>query len=75
MTDIDDDLRLAVECLVEAQGTQGAVEELQARADAGADGPGAGPRPGGRTADDPQSKVPSRRCHYRAGHAKGGTGP
>jgi len=38
MTDIDDDLRLAVECLVEAQGTQGAVEELQARADAGADG-------------------------------------
>jgi len=37
MTDIDDDLRLAVECLVEAQGTQGAVEELQARADAGAD--------------------------------------
>jgi len=38
MTDIDDDLRLAVECLIEAQGTQGAIAELQARADAGRDG-------------------------------------
>jgi len=38
MTDIDDDLRLAVECLVEAYGTQGAIAELQARADAGTDG-------------------------------------
>jgi hypothetical protein len=37
MTDIDDDLRLAVECLVDAHGTQGAIEELQARADAGTD--------------------------------------
>ena len=37
MSDIDDDLRLAVECLVEAHGHAGAVEELQARADAGAD--------------------------------------
>mgnify|MGYP007099776937 FL=1 len=38
MTDIDDDLRLAVECLVEADGTQGAIAELQARADAGTEG-------------------------------------
>ena len=38
MTDIDDDLRLAVECLVEADGHAGAIEELQARADAGAEG-------------------------------------
>jgi hypothetical protein len=38
MTDIDDDLRLAVECLVEAYGTQGAIAELQARADAGTEG-------------------------------------
>ena len=37
MSDINDDLRLAVECLVEAYGRAGAVEELQARADAGAD--------------------------------------
>ena len=37
MTDGDDDLRLAVECLVDAHGTQGAIEELQARADAGTD--------------------------------------
>jgi len=38
MSDIDDDLRLAVECLVDAHGTQGAIAELQARADAGTDG-------------------------------------
>ena len=38
MSDIDDDLRLAVECLVEAHGHAGAIEELQARADAGSDG-------------------------------------
>jgi len=38
MTDIDDDLRLAVECLIDAKGTQGAIAELQARADAGRDG-------------------------------------
>ena len=38
MTDIDDDLRLAVECLVDAYGTQGAIAELQARADAGREG-------------------------------------
>jgi len=38
MSDIDDDLRLAVECLIEAQGTQGAIAELQARVDAGRDG-------------------------------------
>jgi hypothetical protein len=38
MTDIDDDLRLAVECLVEAYGRAGAIEELQARADAGTEG-------------------------------------
>jgi hypothetical protein len=38
MTDIDDDLRLALECLVEAHGHAGAIEELQARADAGRDG-------------------------------------
>jgi len=38
MTDIDDDLRLAVECLVEAYGRAGAIAELQARADAGTDG-------------------------------------
>jgi hypothetical protein len=37
MTDIDDDLRLAVECLVEAHGHAGAIEELQARADAASD--------------------------------------
>jgi len=35
--DIDDDLRLAVECLVEADGRAGAIEELQARADAASD--------------------------------------
>jgi len=38
MTDIDDDLRLAVECLIDAEGTAGAIDELQARADAGRDG-------------------------------------
>jgi len=38
MTDIDDDLRLAVECLLESEGTAGAIAELQARADAGTDG-------------------------------------
>jgi len=38
MTDIDDELRLAVECLLESEGTQGAIAELQARADAGTDG-------------------------------------
>jgi len=38
MTDIDDDLRLAVECLIAAEGTAGAIAELQARADAGTDG-------------------------------------
>jgi hypothetical protein len=38
MTDIDDDLRLAVECLVEAHGHAGAIKELQARVDAGRDG-------------------------------------
>jgi len=38
MSDIDDDLRLAVECLIEAQGTQGAIAELQARADAASEG-------------------------------------
>jgi len=38
MTDLDDDHRLAVECLVEAYGRAGAIEELQARADAGTDG-------------------------------------
>jgi hypothetical protein len=38
MTDIDDDLRLAVECLVDAHGTQGAIAELQARADAASEG-------------------------------------
>jgi len=38
MTDIDDDLRLAVECLLESEGTQGAIAELQARADAASEG-------------------------------------
>ena len=38
MTDIDDDLRLAVECLIETDGVAGAIDELQARADAGHDG-------------------------------------
>jgi len=38
MTDIDDDLRLAVECLIETDGVAGAIDELQARADAGRDG-------------------------------------
>jgi hypothetical protein len=38
MTDIDDDLRLAVECLIEAYGVSGAIDELQARADAGREG-------------------------------------
>jgi len=38
MTDIDDDLRLAVECLIDAEGTAGAIDELQARADAGTEG-------------------------------------
>jgi len=36
--DIDDDLRLAVECLIETDGVAGAIDELQARADAGRDG-------------------------------------
>jgi len=38
MADIDDDLRLAVECLIETDGVAGAIDELQARADAGRDG-------------------------------------
>ncbi len=38
MTDIDDDLRLAVECLIDSEGTAGAIDELQARADAGLEG-------------------------------------
>jgi hypothetical protein len=37
MTDIDDDLRLAVECLLDSEGVEGAIEELQARADAASD--------------------------------------
>jgi hypothetical protein len=37
MTDIDDDLRLAVECLIETDGVAGAIDELQARADAASD--------------------------------------
>jgi len=38
MSDIDDDLRLAVECLLESEGTAGAIAELQARADAASEG-------------------------------------
>lgn len=38
MTDIDDSLRLAADLLVADHGAEGAVAELQARADAGRDG-------------------------------------